>query len=607
MPPNRREREVPGPEVSAFPAHLRAFSELAGPFTPLPPADVPYRVAFSRVESPTRRNRRRTTVQRHLIVWATCLLETFWVIWLMLPQHQPKFDRGLLINAANAFVMVMVFVMETLKMINVWSLGHATFRARYPVPVVAEPDLRVAFVTTIVPSKEPFPDVIPTLEAAKRIAYPLPIDVWLLDEANDPMITAHCRNIGIKHFSRKDIPEYNQPTGQFKEKSKAGNLNAWLSEHGADYDVMMGVDPDHRPLPIFAERILGYFRDPEVVFVVGPQVYANVTDNLVVRGAESQQFPFHSVIQPAANSYGTAMLVGTNYAIRTASLQAIGGFADSITEDMATGLAFHSSRDRVTGNRQKSIYTPDVLSAGEGPAAWGAYFTQQYRWSRGTFTVLRSNMRSYLRRMGPGQLFHYLLIMTFYPSQALSWLLAATAGVLNAWLGADGIFVNPSWWLLLTVDTLTLQLCLYFWNRRYNVSPYEDPESFGVIGMVMTVVSAPVYAVALIDTIIGRQAKFNVTPKGAAGRNGDNWSSFKYHLWFGVGIGATLVVAQWRGHTSPATDMWTTMSLTICLLPVLLWRLRLIGQRFRAVRPASVAGAPQPVTVGAVQNEKKVS
>lgn len=91
------------------------------------------------------------------------------------------------------------------------------------------------------------------------------------------------------------------------------------------------------PLENFAERLLGYFRDPDVAFVVGPQVYGN-DGGFVSRAAESQQYLFHSVLQRAANSHDAAMLVGTNNAVRIAALQAIGGLQDSITEDAATSI-----------------------------------------------------------------------------------------------------------------------------------------------------------------------------------------------------------------------------------------------------------------------------
>ena len=112
----------------------------------------------------------------------------------------------------------------------------------------------------------------------------------------------------------------------------------------------------------------------------------------MTRAAESQQFPFHSLIQRAANRYNAAMLVGTNNAIRISALRAVGGLSDSITEDMATGLKFHTRRNPATGRRWKSVYTPDVLAVGEGPSSWGDFFSQQMRWSRGTFEVLLKEM-----------------------------------------------------------------------------------------------------------------------------------------------------------------------------------------------------------------------
>ena len=92
---------------------------------------------------------------------------------------------------------------------------------------------------------------------------------------------------------------------------------------------------------------------------VGPQVYGNY-DNLVTKGAESQQFVFHGLIQRLGNRFRSPMLVGTNNAVRIASLEQIGGLRDSITEDLATSLAWHSKRNPATGRNWRSVYTPDV-------------------------------------------------------------------------------------------------------------------------------------------------------------------------------------------------------------------------------------------------------
>src|SRR6202012_2877207 len=104
---------------------------------------------------------------------------------------------------------------------------------------------------------------------------------------------------------------------------------------------------------------------PDVAYVVGPQFYGNV-EHFVSRAAESQQFPFHSLIQRAGNRYRSSMLVGTNNAIRVSA----GVFASSITEDLAPGLRIQSLRNPATGRRWESVYVPDVLAIGEGPASW---------------------------------------------------------------------------------------------------------------------------------------------------------------------------------------------------------------------------------------------
>ena len=136
-----------------------------------------------------------------------------------------------------------------------------------------------------------------------------------------------------------------------------------------DYDVVMFVDTDHVPLPIMAERLLGYFRDPDVAFVVGPQFYGN-QDNRITRWAESAQYLFHSVIQRAGNRRGCAMLVGTNAAVRTSAIR--NGYVASITEDMATSLRIHATQE--PGDRQALAVG---LHAGPGRGGRGAQFVDR--------------------------------------------------------------------------------------------------------------------------------------------------------------------------------------------------------------------------------------
>ncbi|NMI00109.1 glycosyltransferase [Pseudonocardia sp. K10HN5] len=545
-------------------AALRGFTELAGPVTDPPEGE--YRVRYRSLISAGGRG---AVVRSTLLIVVNVVFELGFVLWLLAPWHHPEVDGGGWALAANVLVIASIGLVEGLRLVNVFSLSLASLLARDPIPVRPDPGMRVAFLTTIVPGKEPLEMVRATLRAARKIRCPGTLEVWLLDEGDDPQVRAMCAAEGARHFSRRHREEYNQPSGPFKARTKHGNYNAWIDAYGHRYDVFLSVDPDHVPLPGYAERMLGYFRDPDVAYVVGPQCYANC-DNFVTKAAESQQFPFHSVIQRAANAYGAAMLVGTNNAVRLDAIRCVGGFADSITEDMATGLALHARRNPATGSRWRSVYTPDVVAVGEGPSSWSDYYSQQLRWSRGTFELLSGTFWRRLRRLAPGRALHYVLITTFYPSMALGWLLGGANAVLYLAFGVSGIVVPPELWLALYVDATLFQLWVYVRNRRYNVSPYEPAGSPGIRGMAMSVLAAPIYASSLIAALLRRPARFVVTPKQGAGSR-DGLATFRRHLLWAGALAAALVAAVLQGYANVDVMMWPALALLISVAPVAIW------------------------------------
>jgi cellulose synthase/poly-beta-1,6-N-acetylglucosamine synthase-like glycosyltransferase len=506
------------------------------------------------------------------------LIQTTFLVWLMLPGHLPHLSRHPLIAGASIVMVGSIYLIELFRFVNVSSLCIASALARDPVPVPAKDGTRVAFLTSIVPSKEPIALVRVTLEAALRIRHRGILDVWLLDEENDPAVRLVCDELGVFHFSRHQVERYNQPRGRFKTRSKHGNYNAWVDVNGDDYEFFFSVDPDHVPQANFCERLLGYFRDPDVAFVVGPQVYGNY-DNFVTKGAESQQFVFHGLIQRMGNFFGCPMLVGTNNAVRISALREIGGLRDSITEDLATSLSFHSTTDPRTGRNWRSVYTPDVLAVGEGPANFTDFFTQQHRWSRGTFENFRGHFWRSLWTLDWGPRLHYSLITSYYPTAAIGWVLGAINCAIYLILGAKGVVINPQVWIAVYVDLAFVQFALYASNRRYNVSPHEDPGSSGAAGMCMSVMAAPIYVVAFVQSTLGRSSAFVVTPKGRL-RSADGLSTFRLHL----GWAALLVVALGLSFagTRPETSMrlWSGMLVAVCLTPLMIS----LGQRLRLSR-----------------------
>jgi cellulose synthase/poly-beta-1,6-N-acetylglucosamine synthase-like glycosyltransferase len=548
------------------------FTSLAGPLT-RPPRGEPYRVEYRGIH-----RSRREWVTTRLIAVVLALVDVRFIYWLIFQSRHPHLGVWLgpsTVHAltADAYILLLVgmavgsIIMQLFLLLNVLTVSRACLAARDPIPVEPDTTLRVAFLTTIVPGKEPIEMAERTLKAAREIVYGGQLDVWLLDEGDSSEVRQMCGRLGIRHFTRKGRGHLDLDTGIFASQTKHGNHNRWLWEYAGDYDVVMFVDPDHVPLPIMAERLLGYFRDPDVAFVVGPQFYGN-QENRITRWAESAQYLFHSVIQRAGNRRGCAMLVGTNAAVRISAIRK--GYADSITEDMATSLRIHATKNELTGKAWRSVYTPDLVAVGEGPSSWTEFFGQQTRWSAGTFDAILRQVWRVGFKLRPGAMLHYFLMLTYYPSVALGWLMGITISACYLGFGITSLRTNSGWWLTYYVDVAAMQFVLYRFMRRHNVSPHEPAGSSGFSGMLVSALTAPIYARSLIRVVLRRKLSFNVTAKGSAASPDRLWT-FRYSLIWAVVPIILLALAVIHRRPYPVMMAWTGVILLVCLAPIGIW------------------------------------
>ncbi|NJP81951.1 glycosyl transferase, partial [Streptomyces sp. AA8] len=125
--------------------------------------------------------------------------------------------------------------------------------------------------------------------------------------------------------------------------------------------------------------------------------------------------------------------------------------------------------------------------------------------------------------------------------------------------------------MMLYSDAAALQIGLYIWNRRHNVSPHEPEGSGGLAGMVMSALSAPVYARSLTDAVLRRKSGFVVTPKGDSASPDTLFGTFRIHLFFLLVFGGSLVASFWLGHTHVAMRTWASLALAITLAPIVAW------------------------------------
>jgi len=437
-----------------------------------------------------------------LLVLAVGSLLAFLGWWLQ-PSHVPTNFTGRhhAIDWVLFVALTLVFghrlFMDGFSWIVAWGMrGHSA-------PGPAEPGLRVAFITTFVPSSEPIDLLHRTLPA--MVAADYPHDTWLLDEGNVEEVRLLCEQYGVKYFSRSGVRRYNLVAGPFTAKTKGGNHNAWYDSVGDDYDVVAQIDTDFIPRRDFLTSTLGHFRDPRVGFVGTPQVYGNGDQSFVARGASQQQLMFYGAMLRGLASRGHANMIGANHVVRVAALRDVGLYAGHLTEDLLTGMRLHASG-------WQSRYVPQPLAVGEGPSTWSAYFTQQTRWAFGCMDILRGHSPALFRAMQRRQAALYCALQQHYFTG-----LAAALGVVLLvtyfGLGLAPARVGLVEMLLWVTPLVVARQLVALWLQRFNPDPDKD-RGLHLAGKYTAVVTWPIYLLATIGVLRQKRLVFKVTPKG---------------------------------------------------------------------------------------------
>ena len=407
------------------------------------------------------------------------------------------------------------------------------------------PGLRVAFITTFVPGSESLDMLRRTLASMMVADYPH--DTWLLDEGDHPEVRILCQQLGVRHFSRSGIVEYNQVSGRFRARTKAGNHNSWYAQYAGRYDIVAQVDTDFKVRRDFLTRTLGYFNDARIAFVGTPQIYGNV-GNLVARGAAQQTYLFYGPIMRALSRRRMTLLIGANHIVRVAALREIGWYQGHLTEDLATGIRFHAGR-------WESVYVPEALAVGEGPTTWTAYFNQQYRWAFGCMNIFFTHSPRLNFKMRRSHGLYYFLLEQFY----FSGLTMATAVVLLlmyylfGWTPASFEVQQLAVWYL---PLLAWRQLMLLWLQRFNVRP-EEERGLMWSGRLLTIAAIPIYFLALVGVIRNKRVTWKTTPKGdASDQEEDALRVFVPHLALSLTILAAMGVAFMLGHTTWVFLAW---------------------------------------------------
>jgi len=278
------------------------------------------------------------------------------------------------LNLVAAWVLIafeaIPLVGMAVRMVTLWNIDSAA-----PAPVTEVPEGMT--VAVLIPTyDEPAEVIVPTIAAA--CALEPAHQTWVLDDGDRPWVADLCREYGARYVAR-----------EVHDHAKAGNLNHALAvmereaaEGADDVDVIAVLDCDHVPLESFLTATLGWFRDPEIALVQGPQSFYNAgafDDD----GVNGEQGLFFNVLMAARNHPGAGPFwCGSTALVRTRALREIGGVStDTIVEDMHTTLGLLKAGWR-------TAYHHQTLAVGLAPATAAQYLLQRRRWGMGAMQVL---------------------------------------------------------------------------------------------------------------------------------------------------------------------------------------------------------------------------
>ena len=373
---------------------------------------------------------------------------------------------------------------------------------RVPCTMPAASGWRVAAAVTFVPDAESVEMLEETVRAIMAIEYPH--DTWVLDEGDDGVVRGLCERLGARHFSRRRMPQYQAESGPFKTRTKYGNYNSWLNEHGYEhYDLVVAFDSDHIPRPDYLNQVLGYFDDESVAYVQPAQAYYNQKASFIARAAAEETYAYYSSIQMTGFAVGYPILVGCHNTHRVTALRQIGGFPAHEADDMVMTLYY-----RARGWR--GVYVPQILARGITPVDWAGYLKQQRRWARSVLDFKIRVLPRYAAQLPwLERVFTYVQGIYYLrgPVTVLQILLLSFTLITNMASEDFG-----AWFLCYTAAIwLTVILC-DFYRQRFFLDPTSEVGLHWRSGLV-AFLKWPYFVLAFGDAIRGNYGSYTITAK----------------------------------------------------------------------------------------------
>lgn len=227
-------------------------------------------------------------------------------------------------------------------------------------------------------------------------------DVYVLDDSRSEEVQKLAKMFKFFYIARAD-----------NHLKKAGNLRHAFKLTSSPYFIVF--DADFVPRKDFIVNTMPYFyEDPKVGIVQTPQFFeVDEKQTFVQKWSGSVQELFYRLIQVNRDHFDGAICVGSNAVYSRKHLEKFGGTADiGYSEDVRTGF-------RLTAAGEKVRYIPLNLAKGLCADNWKTFFTQYYRWSMGSLSLMLAK-EFWVAKITKYQRICYLTGMLYYLTTGLS-------------------------------------------------------------------------------------------------------------------------------------------------------------------------------------------
>ncbi|WP_157366221.1 glycosyltransferase family 2 protein [Arthrobacter sp. Soil763] len=417
---------------------------------------------------------------------AALVLYLTWRVLFTLPSGQWNLTVAWILLTFEALPLAGL----VLKAWSVWNID-----SHPPAPVTEAPNgMRVA---VLIPTyNEPLEVLTPTVAAACQLEPAH--ETWVLDDGDRPWVEEMCAAYGARYVRR-----------EVHDHAKAGNMNHALGLMAAEktagapgIDIIAVLDCDHVPLPGFLTATLGWFADPKVALIQGPQSFYNggaFDDD----GITGEQGTFFNVLMPSRNVPGAGPFwCGSTSLLRLSALEEVGGVAtETITEDMHTTL-------KLIRRGWQTVYHHQTLAVGLAPATPDQYLLQRRRWGMGAMQILVHEKLWAAKGWMSWRNYHEYLNGTLWWLEGIATLVAFLIPVLIMLSGAQTSTAGPLVFLGVFVAMFTVRL---WGSKQLMRNEIHWPTAFA-----LRIFRVPVGLACLWWLLSRNVLEFQVTPKGAA-------------------------------------------------------------------------------------------